>query len=211
MKNKIVRTGAAEVRAESQRRRIILAAEKCFVNIGLNKASISNISSEAQMSPGLIYRYFDSKSEIVYALIKWRLERILEAMKSAKITNDFAEQLLEDFGNTLDPYVHSEFSPGLLLELFSEATRDTVIKDALDLYDRSLIEAFSLWLQKGISEGGLGFPEDVANFRAEMFQILYSGLKVREVRNSGVSKVRLKELLKEMTKPILSNDLEKIG
>jgi len=54
-------------RAAKQRERILDAAEACFIRHGFHAASMAHIAQTADMSAGLIYRYFDGKAAIVKA------------------------------------------------------------------------------------------------------------------------------------------------
>ena len=47
-----------DARAQAQRNRILDAAQKCFAERGFHGAGMALIADTAQMSPGLIYRYF---------------------------------------------------------------------------------------------------------------------------------------------------------
>jgi AcrR family transcriptional regulator len=56
----------ANVQLQSDRRAEILeAAERCFARSGFHQASMQEISAEAGMSPGNLYRYFPSKEAII--------------------------------------------------------------------------------------------------------------------------------------------------
>ncbi|MGB7480675.1 MAG: TetR/AcrR family transcriptional regulator, partial [Burkholderiaceae bacterium] len=87
----------AEARAQAQRQRILAAAEKCFIERGFHAASIANIADTAQMSPGLIYRYFSSKSEIILAIIELQLQLAREEMRQQDARADLARQIAESF------------------------------------------------------------------------------------------------------------------
>ncbi|MGD8359415.1 MAG: helix-turn-helix domain-containing protein, partial [Lysobacterales bacterium] len=60
-------------RKQAQRERILSAAQACFVESGFHAASMANIAETAEMSPGLIYRYFESKNAIILAIIDKQL------------------------------------------------------------------------------------------------------------------------------------------
>jgi AcrR family transcriptional regulator len=61
---------------ESQRQKIIDAAIICFSRKGFTETTIPEICSEAQMSTGAVYRYFQNKDDIIQASIqKHRSER----------------------------------------------------------------------------------------------------------------------------------------
>ena len=64
----VVCAGKDTPRAEVQRERILCAAQKCFIEHGFHAASMANIAAAAQMSAGLMYRYFENKSAIVRAI-----------------------------------------------------------------------------------------------------------------------------------------------
>jgi AcrR family transcriptional regulator len=49
-------------------------ALKCFIEHGFHAASMANIAEAAQMSAGLMYRYFDNKNAIVLAIVERQLE-----------------------------------------------------------------------------------------------------------------------------------------
>lgn len=52
----------AAARAETQRLRILDAAQRCFIAHGFHAASVSGIAAEAGISQGLMYRYFESSA-----------------------------------------------------------------------------------------------------------------------------------------------------
>ena len=57
-------------RAEAQRNRILNAAQRCFAERGFHGASMAAIADTAQMSAGLIYRYFDNKSALIHGIVE---------------------------------------------------------------------------------------------------------------------------------------------
>src|SRR5690606_40064469 len=65
----------ARERAEAQRDRILDAAAQGFIGHGFHAATIANIAVAAQVSAGLIYRYFENKNAIVLAIIERQLRR----------------------------------------------------------------------------------------------------------------------------------------
>jgi AcrR family transcriptional regulator len=66
-------TSRAQAHAGAQRARILAAATTCFAEHGFHAASMASIAEAARMSPGLMYRYFPSKSAIVLAIIERQL------------------------------------------------------------------------------------------------------------------------------------------
>lgn len=60
----------------ARRSGILKAALRCFSRNGLHATSMKDICRAANLSPGAVYRYFDSKERIVEALAEMAAERI---------------------------------------------------------------------------------------------------------------------------------------
>jgi len=58
----------SEQHLEAQRARIIAAAVACFAEKGFHKTSMRDIFKEAELSPGAVYNYFESKEAIIEAV-----------------------------------------------------------------------------------------------------------------------------------------------
>ena len=117
-------------RAEAQRERILCAAQKCFIEHGFHAASMANIAAAAQMSAGLMYRYFDNKSAIVRAIVERQLQDGRAQIEQLHSSADLAASILQTYRLWLarDPAV---MNPALYLEMSAEATRDPQIAAAL--------------------------------------------------------------------------------
>lgn len=61
---------AAEVRAERKRQRILEAAGRCFARDGFAKATVEEIARQAGVSKGLVYVHFESKDELLEAVLE---------------------------------------------------------------------------------------------------------------------------------------------
>ena len=65
-------------RADAQRERILCAALKCFIEHGFHAASMANIAEAAQMSAGLMYRYFENKGDFFRVLAEAAASRMID-------------------------------------------------------------------------------------------------------------------------------------
>ena len=79
-----------------RRTQILDAAVICFAKRGFHQTSMHDISAEAGISVGLIYRYFENKEEVISAMadrhkkeIHEVLERARQAPTLARIAGDF--------------------------------------------------------------------------------------------------------------------------
>jgi AcrR family transcriptional regulator len=102
------------------------AALRCFAKMGFSAASMRHIATEAGVSLGLLYRYFDDKAAIVAAAIEadsgeFRLR--LEELSAREPTDETLLEFLED-----EVVLRSGASVfALTAEIVAEAARDPTI------------------------------------------------------------------------------------
>ncbi|HQX46146.1 MAG TPA: TetR/AcrR family transcriptional regulator [Steroidobacteraceae bacterium] len=181
-------------RAAAQRKRILCAAQKCFVERGFHAASMATIAETAAMSPGLIYRYFRSKNEIILAIIGQQLEVVRERISELHATADLAGAMAGSY-NASGENNGERISAPLFLEMSAEATRDPQIAAATRASDTSVRDALVRALVRSREEGGYGVTKAVAAERALMLMCLIEGLKVREAREPDLDRKLLKSAL----------------
>jgi TetR/AcrR family transcriptional regulator, transcriptional repressor of aconitase len=78
----------------ARRRQIIDAAYRCFAQKGFHEATMRDIYSEANLSPGAVYSYFHSKDEIIQASFEFDFERSQEVFDAAKAGDDPLEAII---------------------------------------------------------------------------------------------------------------------
>lgn len=192
----------AGARVEAQRERILVAAQKCFVERGFHAASMANIAETAGMSAGLIYRYFASKNEIILAIVELQLDMLLDDIK-LKRKVDMTTELIASFNRCGDDQARG-MNPALLLEMSAEATRDPRIAAAVSGFDLALRHALTRWLGEDQEHAGPGLSEPVARQRALLIQLLFEGLKVRQTREPDLDRNLLEAALREFVPQLLT-------
>ncbi len=119
----------ATKRSEPQldrRAQILAAAMICFAECGFHQTSMHDISEEAGISVGLIYRYFASKEAVIGALAeehKKEINEVLERARQAPTLLDSLEILFTMHCCEDAPQIHSAF----VVDLFAEAGRNPLI------------------------------------------------------------------------------------
>lgn len=193
----------AEARTQAQRERILNAAQQCFIEHGFHAASMANIADTAEMSAGLIYRYFASKNEIIVAIIERQLELLHVELAQLDGSVDLAARFADGCcrGGAGIPGL----SPALVLEMSAEATRDPKIAAALAGFDATVRADIIDLLTRNKENGGYGLSKDIAPARAMMVQCLVEGLKVRATREPGIDKALLKAGLDETLSVLLNS------
>lgn len=184
-------------RAEAQRHRILDAAEKCFIRHGFHAASMAGISNEAQVSAGLIYRYFENKDAIILAIIERQLHERREDIARLQTDVDLAGRI----GELLATWKKGEgrvMNPALFLEMSAEASRNPEIAKALGRADGRCRADFTQWLQELVRARKIAMDEAEIERRALALQCLVEGLAVRTMREPDLDASTFVEVVKLM-------------
>jgi AcrR family transcriptional regulator len=72
-----------ETERKERKDRILTAARKVFLNKGYLGATIRDIALEAELSPGLIYHYFDNKDDVYGQICEEAFHILLKTLKKA--------------------------------------------------------------------------------------------------------------------------------
>src|SRR5213596_2619232 len=111
-----------------RRAQILDAALVCFAKRGFHQTSMHDISAEAGISVGLIYRYFANKEAVISAMADRHKNEIQEVLERARQ----APSLLESLGILFTahccedaPQVVSAF----VVDLYAEASRNPHVAD----------------------------------------------------------------------------------
>ena len=118
-----------QIDSSSDRRAQILdAALVCFAKRGFHQASMHDISAEAGISVGLIYRYFENKDAVISAMAdrhKKEIHEVLERAQQAPTLLESLEILFTAHCCEDAPQVVSAF----VVDLYAEASRNQRVAD----------------------------------------------------------------------------------
>ena len=120
--------------ALDRRSQILDAAVVCFAKHGFHQASMHDISAEAGISVGLIYRYFENKEAVIAAMAdrhKKEIQEVLERDREAPTLLESLEILFTAHCCENSPKVLSAF----VVDLYAEASRNpqvaNLVRDVL--------------------------------------------------------------------------------
>jgi AcrR family transcriptional regulator len=196
---------ASENPAASARERILQAASLRFLHFGYGKTTMAEIAADCQMSPGNLYRFFESKLDIGEAIgRRFHDEQVAQYWAVVRAPGRSPEQRLRDY---MDLVLQSTFSVlddkprlfELVRQLASERLKfanDTLAQDR---------EPMVAVIRDGQRLGD--FIADDPHFLAEMLQCatfkfrfpqLWSNLDYQALRRElhGVSDILLRGLKK---------------
>lgn len=199
----IARTTKDTPRAEAQRERILCAAQRCFIEYGFHAASMASIAETAQMSAGLMYRYFENKSAIVLAIIERELQEGRSQIAQLRSSSELVAALLDVFTRwqARDP---GAMSVALFLEMSAEATRDPQIAAALRRSDALILSDLGAWMHRAREDGGLGLPPETVATRAFLLECFIRGLAVSAVRHPDMDAATVRDSIDSVVSRLLS-------
>ena len=114
--------------APDRRCQILDAALVCFAKRGFHQTSMHDISAEAGISVGLIYRYFENKEAAISGMADRHKKEISEVLQRAKQ----APTLLESLEILFTAHCCEEETPvvsAFIVDLYAEASRNPRVAD----------------------------------------------------------------------------------
>lgn len=89
-----------EAYLKTRRQQILDAAIACFARKGFHQTTMEDIGNEAGLSPGVAYRYFDNKEDIILATIEDSVDRsghLYKTMADDEMDTRYVlEQMIDD-------------------------------------------------------------------------------------------------------------------
>ncbi len=90
------------MRPQAGKQKILDAALKLFIERGYHKTTVAEIAREAGVSKGLTYNYYESKEELLYAIVDHASQKMFEVGDQLVSGAGYQTALL----NFLDAYFH---------------------------------------------------------------------------------------------------------
>ena len=108
---------------------IVKAAEICMREKGFHRTSVQSIASQAGISVGLIYKYYESKEAIIEALVTNVVQKMISFLNTDFERIAYAGANAQSVQDIVPPEIESSIV--LLMEVSSEATRNIRIQQIM--------------------------------------------------------------------------------
>ncbi|MFC5741260.1 TetR/AcrR family transcriptional regulator [Dyella tabacisoli] len=199
------KTPKAIARSQVQRARILDAAAKSFTAEGIHAASMATVAKTAGMSVGLIYRYFESKSDIVQALIEQEVEETRIAFHEIGSSGELLDGILDAFAPWRRARAAGDtVNVALAHEIIAEATRVPAIAEAMQRADEAYREIFSEWIHDRALDQGIELSPAQVRQRALLLHIMIDGLFARAILEAGLKRTTLKSALRGLMQSLFT-------
>jgi AcrR family transcriptional regulator len=106
---------------------ILKTSLKLFCEKGYYATSIEEIAKQAQISKGLLYHYFKSKTEVLAALVDLRIDEVLAVMNAAQAQSKPAAQIQHIVEGALADVQQQPDVFRFYLNLFSQPKLDPIV------------------------------------------------------------------------------------
>lgn len=178
----------SDAHLEARRQSILDAAMAVFSQKGYQAATMAEVAQEAGISPGAIYRYFESKVELVHTCFKQNAEAVAEewSRETAGAPDGLAALSLiakSSFSELLED--GAEAHTALNLEYFLEAMRpgNEELRERVWAEREVIVNGLREVLERARSDGSL--PGDIDPYLlAQALMSLYIGARVARMLNS---------------------------
>jgi len=168
---------------------ILDAAVVCFAKRGFHQTSMHDISAEAGISVGLIYRYFHNKEAVIAAMAdrhKKQIHEILERARQAPNLRESLETLFTAHCGETEPHVTAAF----VVDLFAEASRNAGVAELVrDVCETSMNGVTELIARSPEAKGIDLSPREMA----ELIFAVNDGMLLRGVLRVGQAPAESRE------------------
>lgn len=155
---------------EARRQQIIDAAGRCFTARGFHQTSMQDICRAAELSPGALYRYFDSKNALIAAVSESNMSAYLVALED--IDHDPHGRVLDRVLTIYFEALGDTRLTAIDAELNAESLRNEEIRafltQRLQVVRGALAQALALAQVRGEVRGDAD-PEALANLMVNLF------------------------------------------
>lgn len=171
--------------ADDRRRQILAAAEVCFARSGFHGASMQEICTAADLSPGTVYRYFRSKDDLIAALIDASREQTGQWFAAARGEADVLAALARMADEVLRDLDRPNAGP-LHFECTAEAVRNPRVAAQVRQADAEAVAELVELLRRGQAAGRVDPALDPAQ-TARTLVALIDGLAWRKFVDPDVN------------------------
>ena len=140
--------------SEMRKEQILQAAEAIFIQKGFGNARMEDIAKETGLSKGTLYLYFKSKDDVIIAILGRIFQRDFQDMDDLDISMMTATDAIWKFVDfaTSESSAMQRLMP-VTYEFLALATRDSIVRGALQQYFRHYLEILLPIVEYGIQTG----------------------------------------------------------
>ncbi|THB86123.1 TetR/AcrR family transcriptional regulator [Pantoea allii] len=152
---------------------IFEAAEYCMRQKGFYQTSVQSIARQANVSVGLIYKYYKNKEAIIESLIKNVVQRMIDLLKDDLDSFAHAGKFTRSAHDAVS--IELEKSIALLIDISAEATRNERIRQII--YDAWQVLKENFIIQEQALNPAL--DAEIIQTRLYVMSLIIDGMTIR--------------------------------
>jgi len=186
---------------EERQAQIVDAAAKLFAEKGFDGTSIDDIAEACGVAPGLIYHYFDSKTDILKALMERKafLPRMAEILKTPP--KGTVEETLAELARAI--WEMLEEKRDLALMMHGEMQRNPEVAKVIGETIKTGVRLLSEYLNAQKSEGELRGDLDTEIFVRTFWGALFESFFAHHKLSPFVGRISPKKLVQGIVRLLL--------
>jgi AcrR family transcriptional regulator len=176
-----------EAHSAARRQQIIDAAYRCFARKGFHQATMRDIYAEANLSPGAVYHYFDSKDAIIQASFEFDYGRSRTLFDAAIASDDplkALHELLDFFFRGVEGAA-ALGAPRVNVQGWGEALVNPALLETIRRVLDDSLEALSQIIRRAQELGQIDKSLDPRSV-GRMLLSLYYGLELQKALDSEI-------------------------
>jgi AcrR family transcriptional regulator len=170
-------------RFEARRRHVREAALACFKRKGFHQASMADICAEAAMSPGNLYRYYDSKEAIIAAICEEDRRQLTARLERLGASGNLFDSMLELAGEAMSASDPEKRRFGC--EVLAEAARNARVAEIVGRHNAAIVALCGEAIRRAQSLGQID-PALDAEAAAQVLVAAAEGLSTRIALSPGL-------------------------
>lgn len=162
-----------EAHLEARKQQIVGAAAGCFSRKGFHQTTMQDICRESDLSPGAVYRYFDSKEQIISAMVEERRREGVGLIETARREHDDTLGALDEIADVFFNRLGDVQGCAVDIELWAEAQSSPSIRAMLNADACNIADALTDLIATAQRRGEINprlAPRAVAQVMNSMFQ-----------------------------------------
>jgi AcrR family transcriptional regulator len=178
--------------ADRRRAELLQAARQVVLERGMASTRVADIAKATNVSGGLIHYHFDTKDELMAAMLRATSESERQQLDELVDGGGTAVERLDRVLRHYIPRTRADQSWIMWIEAWAAGLRSPVLRDILKELEAAWIDALERVIRDGVAGGEFDCPDPAAS--AERLDALLDGLMVRAtVHPEAVIRKRLTE------------------
>ncbi len=189
------------IKHDEKRQEILEVAESCFIRGGFQGTSIAQICAAANISPGHLYHYFESKEAIIDAIVDKGLQRATCHFEAMILGPNALDAITAQIDIIKSQPQHA--GSILVLDMLAEAGRNPALARIVQKQSKKICCLLADLLRGGQANGHIEKALD-ADVAANLMLCLIDGTKGLLIRNPKTDRGKCLDQLKVMLRLFLA-------